>query len=132
MRMDGAPKRRWRPYETSLGHRPTDGFLEWLLKVDEDCYRDLLVGMSEVKEHGLVRSRHLRGDIYEVRASGATHSARLLFAQEGSRGQVLLALEGLDKKTQKTPPATIALAEQRLDDWRRRGRLKRHGHFTKG
>ena len=46
---------------------------------------------------------------------------RILFAPEGSRGQILLALEGLNKKTQKTPPATIALAKRRLADWRRRG-----------
>jgi hypothetical protein len=34
---------------------------------------------------------------------------RVLFAEEGSRGQVLLSLEAFKKKTQKTPPAAIAL-----------------------
>ena len=50
---------------------------------------------------------------------------RVLFAEEGSRGQVLLALEGFNKKTQKTPPSMIKLAKRRLADWRRRGDEKR-------
>lgn len=47
---------------------------------------------------------------------------RVLFGSEGARGQVLLALEAFEEKTQKTPPATIALAERRLRDWRTRAR----------
>ena len=43
----------------------------------------------------------------------------MLFAQEG-RGRVLLALEALSKKTQRTPPEAIRLAERRLADWRAR------------
>lgn len=34
---------------------------------------------------------------------------------------VLLSLDGFSKKTQKTPPEKIRLAERRLADWRRRG-----------
>jgi phage-related protein len=43
----------------------------------------------------------------------------VLFAQEG-RGRVLLALEALSKKTQRTPPEAIRLAERRLAEWRAR------------
>lgn len=50
---------------------------------------------------------------------------RVLFAGEGSRGQVLLALEAFNKKTQKTPPSIVKLAKRRLADWRRRGAEKR-------
>jgi phage-related protein len=42
-----------------------------------------------------------------------------------SEAQVLLALDGFNKKTQKTPRATIELAKRRLADWRRRGDQKR-------
>ncbi|MGH9137202.1 MAG: type II toxin-antitoxin system RelE/ParE family toxin [Acidimicrobiales bacterium] len=48
-----------------------------------------------------------------------------MFAAEGSRGQVLLAVSAFSKKTQKTPPREITLAERRLGDWRRRGRRTR-------
>ena len=47
---------------------------------------------------------------------------RVLFAAEGRRSQVLLALEAFTKKTQKTPPKSIVLARERLADWRARGR----------
>lgn len=52
---------------------------------------------------------------------------RILFAEEGARGRILLALEGFKKKTQKTPPATVRLAKWRLSDWRRRGAAQRSG-----
>jgi hypothetical protein len=42
-------------------------------------------------------------------------------AEEGRRGQVLLALDGFSKKSQRTPPEKIDLAERRLRDWRSRG-----------
>ncbi len=76
--------------------------------------------MADVRRNGLVAARHLRGELYEVRAEGADASYRLLFAEEGAKGRVLLALHSISKKTQKTPPQAIALAQRRLADWRRR------------
>jgi phage-related protein len=52
---------------------------------------------------------------------------RILFACEGRFHHVLLSLEGFQKKTQQTSRANIKLAEQRLADWRRRGKAKRAG-----
>lgn len=46
----------------------------------------------------------------------------MLFATEGAKNQVLLAVSAFNKKTQKTPPGEIATAERRLADWRARGR----------
>ncbi len=81
--------------------------------------------MQEVRDLGLVAARHLDGDIWEVRVQGDRVIYRILFAAEGARGQVLLALEGFKKKTQRAPPGTISLAKRRLADWRRRGELNR-------
>lgn len=77
--------------------------------------------MADVRERGLRAARHLGGEIWEVRVDGDRVIYRVLFAPEGARGQVLLALEAFSKKTRRTPPATIALARRRLADWRRRG-----------
>lgn len=74
---------------------------------------------------GTRAARHLRRDIWEVRADGNRQSFRILFAAEGYYQHVLLALEGFSKKTQKTPLQKIELAEDRLADWRRRGRQPR-------
>lgn len=112
-------RRRWRDYQTARGARPVRDFLRSLS--DED-YADVRAAMEDIAEHGLPAARHLRGDVYEVRSSGDRVAYRVLFAAEGVRGQVLLALEAFKKKTQKTPPATIALAQRRLRNWRARAR----------
>jgi phage-related protein len=63
--------------------------------------------------------------LWEVRVDGDRVIYRILFAYEGTRGRVLLAVEGFKKKTQKTPAAAIELARRRLSDWRRRGSAQR-------
>lgn len=82
----------------------------------------VLAAMKEVRAAGLTAARHLEGDIYEVRASGDRVIYRILFAPEGERDQILLALEGINKKQQKTPKSAIDLAQRRLREWRRRSR----------
>jgi phage-related protein len=62
-------------------------------------------------------ARHLRQRIWEVLVDQGELTYRVLFASVGERGRILLSLEGFAKKTRKTPPATIDLAETRLKDW---------------
>lgn len=118
-----AVARRWRFYETSTGAQPVRAFLTSrdLPSADRD---EILAAMADVRKNGLEWARHLRGDIWEVRATGNRVIYRILFATEGARSQVLLALTALKKKTQKTPPSEIELAETRLADWRRRASPK--------
>jgi phage-related protein len=112
------PKRRWRDYRTGSGRRPIKEFIDGLSDADAAA---VVAAMRDVRDSGLAAARHLRGDIYEVRADGDRQTYRILFAPQGRRGHILLALEGFSKKTQKTPPETLRLAERRLADWRRRG-----------
>jgi phage-related protein len=116
------PRRRWRDYRTPSGRRPVREFLEELSDADRAA---VLAGMEDVRYHGLRAARHLDDDIWEVRVDGNRVIYRLLFAQEGGRGQILLALEGFNKKTRKTPPPVIELARRRLADWQRRGDQRR-------
>jgi phage-related protein len=83
---------------------------------------EILAAMKDVQINGLEAARHLKGDLYEVRAEGRQATYRVLFAAEGARSQVLLCLSAFSKKTQKTPPAEIDLAQRRLRDWRGRAR----------
>lgn len=119
--MSTEQKRRWRDYRTAAGRRPVKEFIDALSDIDAAA---VVAAMRDVREAGLAAARHLRGDIYEVRADGDRQAYRILFAPEGRRSQVLLALEGFSKKTQKTPPANIRLAERRLTEWRRRGQAQ--------
>lgn len=98
-------------------------FLDGLSAVDR---AEVAAAMADVRKEGLRVARHLRGEIYEVRADGSRVSVRILFAQEGEKGRVLLALEGFEKKTQKTPDRLVRLAETRLADWRSRRRALSH------
>ncbi|MFN2588695.1 MAG: type II toxin-antitoxin system RelE/ParE family toxin [Actinomycetota bacterium] len=112
-------RRRWRDYRTAAGRRPVK---EFIMGLSDEDRAEVVVAMAEVRLEGLSAARHLRGDIYEVRATGAQEEFRILFATEGQLSQVLLSLEAFSKKTRKTPPPKIELAERRLADWKRRGR----------
>jgi phage-related protein len=112
-------RRRWRDYRTAGGNRPVRDFLHALNPADA---RAILAEMEVVRRRGLATARHLRGDIWEVRAESGTNAYRILFATEGRFSQILLALEAFQKTTRRTPPATIEVAERRLADWRQRGR----------
>jgi phage-related protein len=85
---------------------------------------EILAAMKDVQANGIPVARHLRGDIYEVRADGRQATYRVLFATEGRRGQILLALTSFSKKTQRTPSEEIRLAERRLSDWRSRAKRR--------
>lgn len=80
----------------------------------------VLAAMREVRDEGTRFARHLRRDIYEVRADGDKASYRILFASEGAKGRVLLALVAFRKRTQRTPARLIELATRRLIEWRHR------------
>lgn len=120
--MEGEEKqrrRRWRDYQTVGGRRPVK---EFLVGLTDDEVADIVAAMKEVARDGLTAARHVEGDIYEVRAASDRQTFRILFAKEGQRGQVLLALEGLSKKQQKLPKRHLDLAKRRLADWRRRSK----------
>ena len=113
----GQHKRRWRFYRTASGHEPVRALISQLSLVDQAA---IFGAMKDAEREGLQAARHLRGSIYEVRVTGSAQNFRILFATEGHFSQILLALEAFSKKTQKTPPQAIVLAESRLADWRHR------------
>ena len=116
-------RRRWRFYRTTAGATPVRDFLtsSVLPAADRD---EILAAMKDVQVNGLPAARHVHGDIYEVRVTGARAAYRVLFATEGAKSQVLLAMSAFSKKSRKTPLAEIATAERRLADWRARGRKR--------
>jgi len=78
-----------------------------------------VIALTGLHEGG---ARHLRGAVWEVRAESDQVAVRALFAKQGRYGQVLLVLHVFRKKTRRTPPRLIDLAETRLRDWMDRGR----------
>jgi phage-related protein len=112
-----AVKRRWRFYTTASGRSPVRDFLS-AARLSGDDRDEILAAMEDVQVNGLPVARHLIGDVYEVRADGHQATYRVLFVAEGKSSQVLLALSAFSKKTQRTPPDEIRLAERRRTDWR--------------
>ena len=112
-------RRRWRDYRTAAGGRPVLAFIDGLSDAEAAA---VVAAMKEVSAAGLEGARHLRGDIWEVKAEGDRQTLRIVFAPVGRRQHVLLALAGFSKKTRKTPQQVIILAERRLPDWRQPGR----------
>ncbi len=114
----GEHQRQWRYYRTESGARPVRDYLDSLPTENRTA---ILAAMEEVRHQGLQAARHLRSEIWEVRASHDTNAYRVLFAPVGRFSQVLLSLESFPKKTPRTPSQKIDVAEQRLADWRRQG-----------
>lgn len=117
----GGFRRQWRFYRSAAGREPVRDFLDSLS--DEDASR-IAAAMREVRTDGRAHPdvNHLRGDIWQIEIDGRSVIYRLVFAEEGRFGQVLLALEVVNKKWQKAKNRHIELAETRLADWRARGR----------
>lgn len=113
---------RWRDYRTPSGDRPVFDFIASRPLEDQ---AEIAAAMRDVRDRGLTVARHLRAELYEVRANGVDESYRLLFAQEGKKGRILLALVAFSKKTQLTPEGQVRLAERRLRDWRARPAARR-------
>ena len=88
-------RRRWRDYRTASGRSPVEEFIDGLSDSDAAA---VLAGMEEVRDRGLRAARHLEGEVWEVRVDGDRVIYRILFAEEGSRGQILLALRGVQQE----------------------------------
>jgi phage-related protein len=114
-------KRRWRDYRTASGQRPVKTFL---MSLPDEQRAAIADAMALVREKGerAGGARKLRNRIWEVRVDQGDVVHRVTFASLGDRGRILLALDGFAKKTRKTPPARIDLAEQRLKAWEARGK----------
>lgn len=114
------PKRRWRKYRTEQGRSPVDDYLDKDIKYTADR-AEIVAAMKIIQDKGLTAARHLRDDLYEVRVDGKDNIFRIIFAVDGEKSQILLALEGFTKKSQRTPLRFIRTAEDRWRDWQRRG-----------
>ncbi|MGC8461624.1 MAG: type II toxin-antitoxin system RelE/ParE family toxin [Candidatus Dormibacteria bacterium] len=109
---------RWRHYTTSRGDSPVRTFLDTL---SADDAAKVVVAMRQIRDNGLQGARHLRGDLYEVRVPISDQGIRVLFAPQGKRSTVFLALVAYSKKSQQAPSRFIDLAESRLKEWNGRG-----------
>jgi phage-related protein len=105
------PLRFWR---STSGREPVR---EWLTELPLDDRRTIGRDMAKAQfgwPIGLPLCRPLSGGLWEIRSSlSSKREARVLF---GFHDGALIALHAFIKKTQRTPPAELALARQRLKE----------------
>jgi phage-related protein len=101
-------------YRTATGNEPVRDWLQSLTKTEK-----FRVGVDIWKVQsewpiGMPHVRPLGSGLHEVRSSLLHGIARVLFVVDGSD---MVLLHGFIKKTQKTPPEALALAEKRRQDY---------------
>lgn len=106
-------------YETTRGERPGE---EWLKQQPVKAQARFAWIFDLLEEHGTNVKEpyvaHLRGKIWEVRVEHDKVQRRLLYF--AAPGRKFVMLHGFVKKTQKTPPKEIKVAEERMTDYIRR------------
>jgi len=111
-------------WRSAAGREPVR---EWLNTLTRDDKRTIGRDIAKVQfgwPVGLPVCRPLTGGLWEVRSSlPSKREARVLF---GFHDEMLVALHGFIKKTQKTPPGELAIARQRMTEmqsWPARTRI---------
>jgi phage-related protein len=101
-------------YRAASGNEPVREWLQSLTK--QDKFRigvDIWKAQSEWPI-GMPHVRSLGNGLHEVRSSLPNGIARVLFVV---KGEDMVLLHGFIKKTQKTPPEALTLAEKRKRDY---------------
>lgn len=99
-------------YESRAGNAPVREWLLSLEKVDRRIIGEDIATVEFGWPIGMPVCRPLGQQLWEVRSSiTGNRIARVLFSIAGDR---MVLLHGFVKKTQKTPPADLALARKRL------------------
>ena len=104
--------------------------VRWIVETDPAAEREIkdlpddlqsrFVHVAEMLEEfgpaqvGLPHVRPIRGKLWEMRLSGKDNIARALYF--AARGRRLVVVRVFVKKSQKTPPREIKLAERRMKD----------------
>ena len=108
------------PWQLVL-HPACEGELLELKRANDDLLTKVIHDLRLLREFGLdllaeARIKKLTADVYELRTRRGSDINRVLFGVRENRVCILAA--SFVKKTQRTPPTVIELAEKRLAEWR--------------
>lgn len=102
-------------FETEQENQPCREFLQGLSKEDRKEVGSDIFSVQNGFPLGLPLCRKLTDGLWEVRSKITDGICRVIFAVEENE---MILLHGFIKKTQKTPPKEIRIAEQRLKEYR--------------
>jgi phage-related protein len=102
-------------YRTPNGRSPIEEFIAELPKVDQARFLDIYQG---IKQYGLECPRAifkpLHGKLWEIKFSGPSGGYRVAYVLV--TGPIMVWLHAFKKKTQKTSPLDLQLAEKRMKE----------------
>jgi len=101
-------------YRTASGNEPVRVWLQSLTKQEKFRVGVDIWKIQSEWPIGMPHVRPLGNGLHEVRSNLPTGIARVLFIVDGDD---MVLLRGFTKKTQKTPPEALALAEKRRHDY---------------
>lgn len=107
-------------YESATGHCPVREFLDELRTTAPGDCAAVLAGLARLRDRRYHReplSKALGGGLFELRHVGKLNSRVLWFFAAGRR---IILVHGIRNKGQAVPARDIAIAEQRMTDWRTR------------
>ncbi|HMT07852.1 MAG TPA: type II toxin-antitoxin system RelE/ParE family toxin [Pyrinomonadaceae bacterium] len=107
-------------YKTANGECPVDDFLNSL---STKQFEKVTWVLSIIRELPLISRQYFKklvntDDIWEVRIDSGSDTFRILGFME--KGNFVILTNGFTKKTEKTPPNEIKLAEKRKKDYESR------------
>jgi len=104
-------------YRDADGESPVEAFLDSLDLKTRARFR---WSMEQLRARNVQArqplARHLEGDLWELREESATNIYRVIYFF--FTGRRIVFLHGFQKKSQRTPPGEIELAERRAADFR--------------
>lgn len=113
------PKLTWKYYQLHSGTLPVKDFIEGLPKLA--MRTRLVTRMERIPQLGMIEALRLKwvkkidDDLYELRASIQSEQLRILFTWDSN---LLVALSGFDKKSEKLPSNEKTTAQSRLADYK--------------
>ena len=107
-------------YKTLSGESPVDDFLRSL---SPKQFEKVVWVLAIIRDLPFVSNQYLKklrgtDDIWEVRIDAGNDTFRLLGFFD--KGNIVVLTNGFAKKTEKTPPVEIRLAEQRKNEYEER------------
>ena len=107
-------------YETEAGRCPVQEFLEELRRSDPDDFAAVLAGLAKLRNRQYHReplSKVLGGGLVELRHVGKLNTRVVWFF---ARGRRIIAVNGIRNKGQSIPAEALAVARERMSDWKER------------
>jgi len=109
-------------YETTKGYCPVSEFLDELKDSDADDFAAVLAGLVKLrnrKYHREPLSKAVGDGLFELRHVGKLNTRVLWFFTKGRR---IIAVHGIRNKGQAIPREDLRTAQQRMADWKKRGK----------